>query len=48
MCKQYFEVEIEIVTILEDIVTASENFGPVQFDNTADDVYDFIDQEKEQ
>ena len=43
MCKQYFEVEIEIVTIVEDIVTASENYGPVQFDNTADDVYDFND-----
>ena len=43
MCKQYFELKIEIVNILEDIVTASETFGPGQYDNTADDVYDFID-----
>ena len=43
MCKQYFELKIEIGNILEDIVTASETFGPGQYDNTADDVYDFID-----
>ena len=43
MSKQYFEFELEIVTITEDIVTASKDFGPGQFDNTADDVYDFID-----
>ena len=43
MCKQYFELKIEIVNILEDIVTASETVGPGQYDNTADDVYDFID-----
>ena len=43
MCKQYFEIEIEIVNILEDIVTASETFGPGQYDNTADDVYIFIE-----
>ena len=43
MSKQYFELEIEIVNIVEDIVTASENFGPGQYDNTADDVYNFID-----
>lgn len=43
MNKQYFEFELEIVNITEDIVTASSDFGPGQFDNTADDVYDFID-----
>ena len=43
MSKQYFELQIEIVNILEDIVTASATFGPGQYDNTADDVYDFID-----
>lgn len=43
MCKQYFEIKVEIVTIKEDVVTASESFGPGQYDNTADDVYNFID-----
>lgn len=39
MSKQYFELKIEIVNIIEDIVTASSDFGPDQYDNTADDVY---------
>lgn len=43
MSKQYFELEIEIVSIVEDIVTSSDSFGPDQYDNTADDVYGFID-----
>ena len=41
MSKQYFELEIEVVKITEDIVTASSDFGPGKFDNSADDVYDF-------
>ena len=41
MSKQYFELELKIVKFTEDIVTASSNFGPGQFDNSADDVYDF-------
>ena len=41
MSKQYFELELEIVKISEDIVTASSDFGPGAFDNSADDVYDF-------
>jgi hypothetical protein len=43
MSKQYFEVELEIVKFSEDIVTASSDFGPGQFDNTADDVYNFAE-----
>ena len=43
MGKQYLGLEIEIIDITDDIVTASSDFGPGQFDNTADDVYDFID-----
>ena len=41
MSKQYFELEFEIVKIAEDIVTASGDFGPGVYDNSADDVYDF-------
>ena len=41
MKKEYFKLEIEITIIQEDIVTASTDFGPSQFDNTADDVYNF-------
>ena len=41
MSKQYFELKIEIVNIIEDIVTASSDFGPDQYDNRADDVYGF-------
>ena len=41
MGKQYFELELKIVKFTEDIVTASSDFGPGQFDNSADDVYDF-------
>lgn len=41
MSKQYFELELDIVQITADIVTASSDFGPGQFDNTADDVYNF-------
>lgn len=41
MSKQYFKLEIEIVKIMEDIVTASSDFGPGEFDNAADDVYNF-------
>ena len=39
MTKQYLGLEIEIIDITDDIVTASSDFGPGQFDNTADDVY---------
>ncbi len=40
MKKEYFNVKIEIVQVAnEDIVTASSDFGPGQYDNTADDVY---------
>ncbi len=42
MKKEYFKIEIEITMVQEDIVTASKDFGPGQFDNTADDVYDFM------
>ena len=41
MNKQYFELEFVIVKFLEDIVTSSGDFDPGQFDNTADDVYNF-------
>lgn len=43
MEKQYIRIEAEIIYITEDIVTASNDFGPGQFDNTADDVYDFVE-----
>ncbi len=39
MKKEYFKIEIEITKFQEDIVTASSDFGPGQYDNTADDVY---------
>lgn len=39
MKSKYFNIEIEIVEIREDIITESSDFGPDQYDNTADDVY---------
>ena len=42
MKKEYFKIAIEISIVQEDIVTASKDFGPDQYDNTADDVYDFM------
>ncbi len=39
MKKEYFNVKIEIMQVKGDIITASSDFGPGQYDNTADDVY---------
>lgn len=39
MKKGYFKIKIEIVQMQEDVITSSSDFGPGQFDNTADDVY---------
>jgi hypothetical protein len=39
MKRKYFNIKIEIVEIQEDVITASSDFGPGQYDNTADDVY---------
>ncbi len=39
MKRKYFNIEIEIVEIQEDVITASSDFGPGDYDNMADDVY---------
>jgi hypothetical protein len=43
MNKEYFKLEIEIVNITDDVLTSSADFGPGQYDNTADDVYGFME-----